>query len=115
LWEKRRDLLSYHSHIWLAAAVVAETIETKAVVQAAKKNDVVLQSDIGAPSAPAATTAATTTEAATATATRHGATAAATVRAQTTAASTAAVRDVLPTSAARPRRAMRSSRFGALP
>src|SRR3974377_1075951 len=42
------DLLGHDADIGLIAAVVAEAIEAKAVVQITEKNDVVLQSDIGA-------------------------------------------------------------------
>jgi hypothetical protein len=63
-----RDFLRHDTHIGLVAAVIAEAIEAKAIVQITKKNDVVLQSDVGTPSATAATTATTTTAATTATA-----------------------------------------------
>ena len=54
-----RNLLCHDAYIWLIATVVAETIEAKTVVQIPQKNDVVLQSDVGAPAATATSAAAT--------------------------------------------------------
>src|SRR5580698_4417491 len=59
MWVRlRHDLLHFlrqHTHIDLAAAVVAKAIETQALFKAANKHDVVLQPDVGAPSATATT------------------------------------------------------------
>ena len=56
------DFLRYHADIGAIAAVVAEAIVADAIGEMAKKNDIVLESDIG----PAPAAAATTAEAATA-------------------------------------------------
>jgi len=45
-------LLRHHADIGLVAAVVAEAIEAKAVVELTEKSDVVLEGDVG-PAAPA--------------------------------------------------------------
>ena len=69
------DLLHFlrqHAHIDLAAAVVAEAIEPQAVFKPTKKHDVVLEPDVGAPSATAtATAAAACAHSATAATMRH--------------------------------------------
>src|SRR5262245_7736785 len=57
-------VLRHHADIGLVAAVVAEAIEAEAVVEMAEQRDVVLQRNIGPPSAAAAKTAAASPEAA---------------------------------------------------
>src|SRR5262245_60539710 len=57
-------LLRHHADIGLVAAVVAEAIEAEAVVEMAEQRDVVLQGNIGPPTAAAAKTAAASPEAA---------------------------------------------------
>jgi hypothetical protein len=64
-WCDLGDLLGDHPDIGRVAAIIAEAIEAKAIVQIADKNDVMLESDVRTPSA-AATAAATATTAATA-------------------------------------------------
>ena len=66
------DFLRHHANIRFVAAIVAETIETEAVIEAAEHDDVVLEPDIGVTAAAvsattvmAATTAATVSSAAT--------------------------------------------------
>src|SRR5262252_2595951 len=83
----RLDFLRYHADIGLVAAVVAEAIETQAIIEVAEKGDVVLEQDVGtSPTAPTSTTAASAAATAEAAATA-AAEAAATAR--ETAASTA--------------------------
>src|SRR5262249_39287706 len=106
------DFLGHHSHIWLVATVIAEAIETKAVVQITEKNDVVLQSDIGAPSGATSATASAATA-------RHGTTSATATRPQAAATATAAAAgELLPASSTMGRsracRTMRGSRLCAL-
>jgi hypothetical protein len=63
----RHDLLHFLRHdadIGLGAAIVAETIEAKAIAEMAEKHDVVLERDIGSTSASTATAAAEPTAAA---------------------------------------------------
>src|SRR5262249_10905734 len=67
LWPDGYDFLRQHADIHFVAAVIAEAIESQAVIEPADKRDVMLEPDIGAASA-AATTAAATTAAAAATA-----------------------------------------------
>src|SRR5262249_12028348 len=50
----RQHFLRHHANIGPVAAVVAEAIEAKAVIEMAEKNDVMLERDIGSPSAAAA-------------------------------------------------------------
>src|SRR4029077_16061854 len=64
----RLNLLGHHAHVSAVAAIVAEPLVAKAVRQVAEQNDIVLYSDIRAPTAAAATAAATTAAAETATA-----------------------------------------------
>src|SRR5262249_49048086 len=52
------DLLRNDSDVGFAAAVIAEAIEAKTIVQITEKNDVMLEQDVGAPT-PAAAPAAT--------------------------------------------------------
>src|SRR5215471_16080681 len=60
----RHDDLHFLRHdadVGFAAAVIAEAIKAKAVVEAAQERDVVLERDVGPPSATAAAAAAATT------------------------------------------------------
>ena len=57
-WCDLGNLLGDHPDIGRVAAIIAEAIEAKAIVQIADKNDVMLESDVRAPAA-AATTATT--------------------------------------------------------
>jgi hypothetical protein len=57
-WCDLRNLLGDHPDIGRVAAIIAEAIEAKAIVQIADKSDVMLESDVRAPAA-AATTATT--------------------------------------------------------
>ena len=66
------DFLRHHANIRFVATIVAETIETEAVIEAAEHDDVVLEPDVGVTAAAvsattvmAATTAATVSSAAT--------------------------------------------------
>jgi hypothetical protein len=43
------DFLRHHADIGLVAAVVAEAVETEAVIEVAEKGDVVLEHDVGSP------------------------------------------------------------------
>src|SRR6266545_1466377 len=52
------DLLRHHADIDLVAVLVGEAVEAEAVGEMAEQDDVVLERDIGAPAATAATTAA---------------------------------------------------------
>src|SRR4051794_8780805 len=75
-------LLRHHADIGFVAAVVAEPVESKPVVETAEVRDVVLHIDIGAASAASATTAAASSasagsHSATATTAMHSTTAAA--------------------------------------
>ncbi len=65
-WCDLGNLLGDHPDIGRVAAIIAEAIEAKAIVQIADKNDVMLESDVRTPSAAAttATTPAATTPAA---------------------------------------------------
>src|SRR5262249_52847894 len=80
----RLHLLGDHADIGLVAAVVGEAIEAKAVVEVAEQHDVVLEGDVRAATAAAASAAPAATEAA-ATAAAH-ARAAATTHTRATAA-----------------------------
>src|SRR5215510_4598722 len=60
----RLHLLRHHADIGLVAAVVAEAIEAEAVVEMAEQRDLVLQRNIGPPTAAATETAAASPEAA---------------------------------------------------
>src|SRR5262245_2545492 len=53
-------LLRHHADIALVAAVVAEAVEAKTIVEATEERDVVLDADVGAASASTATTATPT-------------------------------------------------------
>ena len=68
-------LLRHHADIDLVAAVVAEAIESEAIVEVTDHADVVLERDIRASSATAATAAAPTTASAAATTAAEAATA----------------------------------------
>src|SRR5262249_8574832 len=85
VWSDSLHLLRHHADIGFVAAVVAEAIKSKAIVEMTKQGDVVLERDVRASSAAAAASAAATASAATAHA-RATATAAH-ARATTTAAS----------------------------
>jgi hypothetical protein len=52
------NLLRHDAHIGFIAAIVAEAVEADAVVQAAEQDDVVLEPDVGSPSATAASAGA---------------------------------------------------------
>jgi len=108
------DFLRHDPDVRFAAAVIAEAIEAEAIVQITQENDVMLDHDVGAPTAtPATTTPAATTMAA---AGANAATAAAAARAQTAAAPAAEVGMPSATAAmARSGAAMRRPRFGAWP
>jgi hypothetical protein len=111
-----RDFLGNHSDISRVAAVIAETVQAKPVVQVTNQNDIVLKPDVR--TAPAAATTATAATAAAAAAC-HGASAAAAPAESATTAATAGDIRVLSAAAtmrgSRTRRAVRSSRFRALP
>jgi hypothetical protein len=111
-----RNLLSNHSDISRVAAVIAETVQAKPIGEVTDQNDVVLKPEVRTPSAAAATTAAATTTAAAA---RHGASAATAPAESAATATTAADIRVLSAAAtmrwSRACRAVRSSRFRALP
>jgi len=114
LWRYLRNLLGNDANIGRVAAVIAEAVQAKPIVEITDQNDVVLEPDVRTTSA-AATTAATT--AATAAAAGHSATAAAAASAQAAASTATASGDVrvLPAPSAPACCAMRSSRFCALP
>ena len=61
-------LLRYDAHIGAIAAVIAEAIVAKTVGEMTKQDDVVLDRDVGSPSAAPTAAATTTTEATAATA-----------------------------------------------
>src|SRR6516164_5283402 len=63
LWHDCLHLLRHHTDIGAIAAVITEAIVADAVGEMAKQNDVVLEHDIGSPSAAAATATAETTAA----------------------------------------------------
>ena len=111
LWRYLLNLLGNDANIGRVAAVIAETVQAKPIVEITNQNDVVLQSNIRAASA--AATAATAT-AATA---RHSATAAAAVSAHAAASTATTTSDVrvLPAASAPACCAVRGSRFCALP
>lgn len=73
LGHDRLNFLRHYADISPVAAVVAEAIETEAIGEVAEKNDVVLERDIGSPSA---STAATATASTTTAACPHAGTAA---------------------------------------
>src|SRR5215831_511227 len=79
VWSDSLHLLRHHADIGFVAAVVAEAIKSKAIVEMTKQGDVVLERDVRASSAAAASAAATAHARATATAAH--------ARATTTAAS----------------------------
>src|SRR5215475_1675466 len=85
VWSDSLHLLCHHADIGFVAAVVAEAIKSKAIVEMTKQGDVVLERDVRASSAAAAASAAATASAATAHA--RATAAAAHARATTTAAS----------------------------
>ena len=80
LWTDLLHFLRDHADIGLIAAVVAEAIEAKTVLEMSEKDDVMLKPDIGSPSATASTTTPTTTTEATPAAPAGPHTAAANVR-----------------------------------
>ena len=116
LWRYLRNLLGNDPNIGCVAAVIAEAVETKPVVEITDQNHVVLKSDVRTASSSA--TAGATATTATAAAAPHSATAAA-ARAHATAATATTSGDVLPASATMGRsracRAIRSPRLCALP
>jgi hypothetical protein len=89
----RLHFLRHHADIHAVAAVIAEAIVAEAVSEMAEKNDIVLERNIGPPSATTTTaTAATAATTTTATAACAHATATATCSHATTAATTAETR-----------------------
>src|SRR5262249_61384833 len=84
IWSDSLHLLRHHADIGFVAAVVAEAIKSKAIVEMTKQGDVVLERDVRASSAAAASAAAT---ASAATAHARATATAAHARATTTAAS----------------------------
>ena len=116
LWRYLRNLLGNDPNIGCVAAVIAEAVETKSVVEITDQNHVVLKSDVRTASA---TTAAAATATATSAAASHSATAAAAARAHATAATATTSGDVLPASSTMGRsracRTIRSPRLCALP
>ena len=70
LWHDHLHFLRHHPDIGAIAAVITETIVADAVGEMAKQNDVVLERDIGSPSAATTTASAATTTTETTTATR---------------------------------------------
>src|SRR5262245_24036297 len=77
VWSDSLHLLCHHADIGFVAAIVAEAIESKAIVEMTKQCDVVFQRDIRASSATTtASAAATATAEAATTAASHSGTAA---------------------------------------
>src|SRR2546425_969948 len=56
------DLLRHHADIGLVAAVVAEAIEAKAIIEVAEKRDVVLKHHVGSPNNPPGSTPGNTSD-----------------------------------------------------
>src|SRR5437588_9461057 len=72
----RLHFLRHDADISLVAAIVAEAIEAKSVVEMAKQRDIVLEHHVGSPAAANAANAANTTDAANAANATHAANAA---------------------------------------